>query len=192
MKPKGKAYLVSNGQLGAVPYGPSHTETIAKWLSSDPFELFLTSSSLSFPVLPEAFHEYYEGSTREPGAHDFLEVYHMASGQHIGHFELKGVSARHRSGTIAHVLLGAQEFRSRGLGKDLCELMVRYGFEHRKLFRLSVSVHTCNHRAITAYVHGGFVFEGIVRDVVEYEGKRFSLYQMSLLRSEWNPGNPIA
>lgn len=181
-------YLVTTDHLGVVPYGPQHVEALATWMSADAFDLFLTSSSLTFPVTAKALEEYHRASTAPPGTHEFLEVYHRQSGQHIGHFEIKAISRRYRTGTLAHVLLGAKEFRGKGLGKELCDLMVRYGFECRDLYRLSASVHVCNRPAVAAYVMGGFVLEGVVRDVVEFHGKRYSLYQMSILKPEWQRG----
>lgn len=185
MKAKGAGYLVGTERLGVRAFDPSHAEAIAGWLSDDAFELFLTSSSLPFPVSPQVFQDYHRAAMGEPGGHDFLEVYHVPSGHHVGHFEVKAINARHRTGTLAHVLLGAKEFRGRGWGKELCELMAKYSFDHRSLVRLGASVHTCNRTAVAAYVMGGFTVEGTVRDVVEFHGKRFSLYQMSLLKSEW-------
>ncbi len=63
--------------------------------------------------------------------------------------------------------------------------MAGYGFNYCDLYRLSVSVHCCNQAAVTAYSNGGFVMEGTIRDVIKRNGKRYSLYQMSLLRPEW-------
>ena len=88
-------------------------------------------------------------------------------------------------GTLAHVLLGDKKFRGAGYGKELCQLMADYGFKIKNLHRLSASVHLCNIAAVVAYVKGGFIVEGTIRDVLKFDGKWYSLYQMSLLRSDW-------
>jgi len=183
--PQPSEYLVRAEHIGVKPYEPAHAHNIAKWLSKDPVELFSTSSSLQFPVSAESFEEYRLRSGSLSDAHQFLAVYHLASGLHIGHFEVKAINTRHAIGTLAHVLMGNKEFRARGLGKELCELMVRYGFITLGLHRLSISVQVSNRVAVATYVMGGFRLEGVIRDVLQYEGRRYSIYQMSLLRSEW-------
>ena len=177
-------FLVKTQNLGVKQYRPVHSENLSKWMPENKFELFMTSASLKFPVTTQLFEDYRQ-SRELPNTHEFLAVYHIASGEHIGHFELKNISLNHEHGTLAHVLLGDKKFRETGYGKELCQLMADYGFNIKKLHRLSASVQLCNIAAITVYVKGGFVMEGIIRDVLKFDGKRYSLYQMSLLRSDW-------
>ena len=184
-------YLIKSANFGVTPYIPFHSENIAKWLSTDEHELFLTSSSLNFPVTPQAFECYRTSSTEKPGTHDFLEVYHLSTNQHVGHFELKAINQQHRIGTLAHVVLGERNLRGKGFGREFCCVMAQYGFEYRRLYRLSLSVHTCNRIAVAIYVAAGFVLEGVIRDVLEFGGKRYSLYQMSLLKPEWEALVPM-
>ena len=154
-------------------------------MTFDDEEFFYTSATLSFPVTTESFEKFRSSFNDENYNRDFLEVYHLPTGKHVGHFELKDINLQNRTGTLAHIILGDREFRGKGFGQEICFLMADYGFNIRNLYRLSISVHCCNHRAVAAYIKGGFVVEGTIRDVIEHNGKRYSLYQMSLLRPEW-------
>ena len=133
----------------------------------------------------ESFEKFRNSFNNENQNRDFLEVYHLPTDKHIGHFELKDINLGNGTATLAHVTLGERDYRGKGFGKELCILMADYGFNFRNLYRLSVSVHCDNHAAVAAYIKGGFVVEGTIRDVIELNEKRYSLYQMSILRPEW-------
>lgn len=177
------------GELEAVLFETSHAEKLSQWLSRDAYELFLTSSSLPFPCSASTFEEFYRTHFKK-GSHEFFSVFHSGTKRHVGHFEIKNISAAFRSGTLAHVLLGDRDYRGKGLGKNFVQLMSCVGFEILQLYRLGLAVHVDNCCAVSAYVRGGFLVEGIVRDVLERDGKRISLYQMGLLSPEWSSQNP--
>ena len=55
---KAGEYLVTGKTLGLQPSTEVHAKAVAGWMSRDEFDLFMTSSSLPFPVTPEAFEAY--------------------------------------------------------------------------------------------------------------------------------------
>ena len=178
-------YLHQGQHFGIRELPASSHDKVAEWMSRDEYELFMTSAGLKMPVTTEKFDAYRNASNESNGGHKFYAFHWLESGDHVGHFELKAISSEYRNATLAHVLLGAQELRGLGYGAELVRLMVDYSFSELGLYRLGASVHTCNATAITAYLKGGFVVEGLIRDVLEYKESRYSLYQMSILRHEW-------
>jgi RimJ/RimL family protein N-acetyltransferase len=177
--------LVKSKNFGAVPSQPSHLENVAKWMSFDENEFFYTTATLKYPVTRKSFEKFKNSFDGEGSNRHFLEIYHLPGDKHVGHFELKDINLENGTGTLAHIILGERDLRGKGFGKELCFLMADYGFNYCDLYRLSVSVHCCNLAAVTAYINGGFAMEGTIRDVIKRNGKRYSLYQMSLLRPEW-------
>jgi len=173
------------GNLEARIFDISCIGNISYWLSFDLDDLFFTSSILPYPCTTYAFNRYYNSHVKK-GAHEFFSVYSINDGQYIGHFEIKNIVSSSNSGTLSHVILGDRRYRGVGYGKEFVKLMAKVGFEYLNLYRLGLSVHVCNPIATAAYIRGGFVFEGVIRDAVQRDKKRFSLYQMSLLRHEWN------
>ena len=159
-----KEVLAETLNFKAVSSQPSHLENVAKWMSFDENEFFYTTATLKYPVTRESFEKFKNSFNDEGSRRYFLE---------------------NGTGTLAHIILGERDLRGKGFGKELCFLMADYGFNYCDLYRLSVSVHCCNHAAVAAYINGGFVMEGTIRDVIKRNGKRYSLYQMSLLRPEW-------
>lgn len=173
------------GNIEARLFKSSNTENITQWISRNPRELILTSSTLPYPCTPEIFDNYYKNKYKT-GEHEFFSIYATDKQKHIGHFEIKNISKSFGSGTIAHVILGDKHYRSKGYGKDFVRLMALVGFEYLNLYRIGLSVYTFNTNAVAAYIRGGFVFEGVIREVIQSDQQRFSLYQMSLLKPEWN------
>ena len=177
--------IVKSKNFLVVPSQPSHWGNIAKWMSFNEKEFFYTSATLKFPVTSKSFEKFKKSFDGKDSNRDFLEVYHLPTDRHVGHFELKDINIENGTGTLAHIILGERDLRGKGFGREFCLLMADYGFNFRGLYRLSVSVHCCNQPAVLAYKKGGFFMEGTIRDVIKNNGKRYSLYQMSLLRPEW-------
>ena len=184
MKLVGKKFIIQQGELGVRVFESSCINNVSEWLSHDYNELSFVSSTLPYPCSTSEFNKHYVSCLKK-GSHKFFRVYSTVTQKHIGHFEIKNISSSFLNGTISHVVLGDKNYRNKGLGKDLIKLMVKIGFEYLDLYRLGLAVHMCNYNAITAYIKGGFVFEGIIRDVLKDNQKRVSLYQMAVLKSEW-------
>jgi RimJ/RimL family protein N-acetyltransferase len=180
----GTDILAQEGNLAVVRFAPHHIEKLVSWLCLDPKQHFLISSSLPYPCGLREFDAYFKSNCL-PGKHEFFSVIDQDNHTHIGHFEIKNISQKFSNGTLAHVVLGERSSRGRGLGKLLVRLMTATGFGHLTLDRIGLAVHTSNTKAVAAYVRGGFAFEGVIRDVLEYEGEKVSLYQMGILRNEW-------
>ena len=51
--------------------------------------------------------------------------------------------------------------------KTSTRIIVKVGFQYLHLYRLSLSVHTSNTNAVAAYIKSGFIFEGLIRDVIK-------------------------
>lgn len=161
---------------------------VVGWMNRSPLDLFNVSSGFEFPLSEKMFSEYYQKSN--PNERKLYSVFLEETRQHIGHFEIKNINLRHSIGTGAHIIL-SPEFRGKALGKNLVSLLNYVGFEVLGLYRLGVSVHTHNIPAIATYLSAGYLLEGIVREVLLFEGRRYSLYQMGLLTVEWKNGkNP--
>ena len=61
------------GKIEARLFKSSNTENITQWISRNPRELILTSSTLPYPCTPEIFDNYYKNKwiTHSPQNHLF-------------------------------------------------------------------------------------------------------------------------
>lgn len=168
------------------PFCPEDASKVAAWMSTSAADLFMVSSSLAFPVTADTLIK--RAKEADPDEHKFYSVFLAGSDTIAGYFEIKNINSQHSIGTGAHIIL-SPEYRGKGMGKDLVGLIAKVAFLSLGLYRISLSVHTTNQPAIAVYKKSGYVQEGLLREVLLFGGKRYSLYQMSLLQSEWENDN---
>lgn len=169
--------------LAMLPFASENAPRLCQALSRDPYELFLTSSQMAFPVTESAFEKYRQEAAAS-GTHEIFSFVDKAREDLVGHCELKAISPRHLHGTIANVFV-LPERRGQRLGVEMVRLVLAYAFEKRGLQRVGLAVHTNNSAAISTYLKAGFQIEGLIREVLRFEEKNYSLYQMSVLAREF-------
>lgn len=83
------------------------------------------------------------------------------------------------------ILLGEEEFRSRGYGREALSLLAEYAFLYLNLHSLMLRVFSFNERAIACYRRVGFREIGRRRECVFLRGQFYDAIYMDLLRSDW-------
>jgi len=81
--------------------------------------------------------------------------------------------------------IGNKEVRGKGYGKEALKILLDYGFNERDFHRIQLNVLEFNHSAIALYEKAGFKKEGVFREFVLRDDKRYDLYLYGLLRGEW-------
>lgn len=82
--------------------------------------------------------------------------------------------------------LGNKNERRKGYGSEAMKLLLEYGFNDLSFHRIQLNVLEFNVGAIFLYEKFGFKKEGIFREFVLRDGKRYNLFLYGLLRDEWN------
>lgn len=82
--------------------------------------------------------------------------------------------------------LGYESERGKGYGSEAMKLLLEYGFSELDFYRIQLNVLEFNLSAIALYEKFGFKKEGIFREFVLRDGKRYNLLLYGLLRKEWN------
>ena len=102
----------------------------------------------------------------------------------IGSCGLHGISVRGHSATLG-IMIGEVEFHNRGLGTEIMQMLVRFGFEELNLNRIELCVFEHNPRAIHVYEKVGFVLEGRHRQAAFRHGRYRDIFRYAILREEW-------
>ncbi|MFE9258058.1 GNAT family N-acetyltransferase [Streptomyces sp. NPDC006879] len=114
-----------------------------------------------------------------------FSVVELATGELAGEAIVWGIDHHNR---IAHLGLSLRPtFRGRGLGREVVELLCRYGFTVRGLNRLQVETLADNTAMITAAARCGFVLEGTVREGAWVYGAYVDEVVLGLLARDWTP-----
>ena len=86
---------------------------------------------------------------------------------------------------LIYIGLGESENRGLGYGKEALKLTIDFGFEELNFHRIYLTVLEYNEPAIKLYEKLGFKREGVYREFIHRDGRRYDMYLYGLLRPEW-------
>ena len=153
------------------------------WLNDPEVRRFLL---MAYP-LSGAFEEKWFESMVERGLAEQVLVIERKVGdgyEPIGNTSFMHVDWISRNAEIG-IFIGEKQVWSQGYGREAMKLMLRHGFNHMNLHRISLHVYEHNVRGIKAYEHAGFVHEGRLRQDVFKEGVYRDVLIMAVIRPEW-------
>lgn len=104
---------------------------------------------------------------------------------YLGEVVLNDIDWVNRSGSF-RIALASETLFGKGYGSEATRLIVAYGFQNLKLHRLSLEVYDFNPRAQHVYEKVGFVREGLLRDVLLWDGVYHSAIVMSILEDDYH------
>ncbi len=104
--------------------------------------------------------------------------------QVIGEIGLSGFQGKH-SNAFVGISIGDPENWGKGFGTDAMRVILRYGFSMLNLHHISLSVFEYNPRGVKSYEKAGFKLEGVQRQFLNRDGRRWDMYRMGILKSEW-------
>ena len=102
----------------------------------------------------------------------------------LGYIELEGILWSHQVAWIA-IGIGDRANWGRGYGREAMTLVLDFAFRELNLYRIQLSVFEYNDRAIALYEKLGFQREGVFREMLHRDGRRYDMYLYGLLRHEW-------
>ena len=102
----------------------------------------------------------------------------------IGLLEFDGVDWSNRT-TFVSIGIGEPDYRGRGYGRDAMAVALRFAFHELNLHRVCLTVFSYNVPAIALYERLGFTREGVYREHLERDGRRYDMILYGLLRREW-------
>jgi RimJ/RimL family protein N-acetyltransferase len=125
--------------------------------------------------------QWYEDMLRDSSVCNFAIEY---KGQHIGGAGFSAISQAHQNAEVG-LFIGKPEFWDRGLGRDVLESLLSFGFEQMNLHRIYLRVFAENKRGVNLYEKVGFQHEGCWRQAEFRHGRFHDILWMSFLRDEW-------
>ena len=99
----------------------------------------------------------------------------------IGYFQLTEVNFINKNAMLG-IVIGEEEYRGQGLGKEIMELGINYGFKSLGLLKISLDVINENNSAINLYKKMGFVEEGVFKNQFFFDGKLNNVLRMAKFR----------
>jgi UDP-4-amino-4,6-dideoxy-N-acetyl-beta-L-altrosamine N-acetyltransferase len=125
--------------------------------------------------------QWYENMLRDSSVCNWAVEYKEL---HIGGAGFSDINQVHQSAEVG-LFIGKPEFWDRGLGRDVLESLLTFGFEQMNLHRIYLRVFAENERAVHLYEKVGFHHEGRWRQAEFRHGRFHDILWMSILRDEW-------
>ncbi len=85
--------------------------------------------------------------------------------------------------------IGDRSHWSKGYGTEAMALILRYAFSELNFHRVQTSVFEYNQRSIAMCERAGFQREGVYREFLQRDGRRYDMILYGLLRREWEALN---
>lgn len=169
----GPAKILRAGRM--VSYGPVHDASTVAWLNSEDlrhtFGLQRTVTLQSHRSWADQAHNVLAWAVLDQAEnHCGNALLHVVAAQRSGYFQ---------------IYLGDASVRGRGLGREVTEAVVDFGFCRQGLHR--IWLHTLVHNTVaeSLYRKLGFVDAGLERDALAVGNGFVSQRRLSLLENEW-------
>jgi len=157
----------------------SDYERLISWVETEESMIQFSGKEFTFPITKKQLDKYVSASNRL-----IYKVINIDTSEVIGHAELNNIDNKNRNARICRILIGDLKNRNKGFGKKIINELVRIGFVDLKLHRIDLGVFDFNFQAIKCYETCGFEIEGKYKDISRFNGKYWSVYNMSILNQE--------
>jgi RimJ/RimL family protein N-acetyltransferase len=155
-------------------------ERFIRWIDSESFMYQFAGPIFTFPVTVQQLAKYTSETNRQ-----IFKVIENDRERVIGHGEINRIDLRNKSARICRILIADKLDRNKGYGSLIVKELLKIGFDNLNLHRIDLGVFDFNKSAIKCYENCGFIKEGLLRDSFVIDGKFHSVFNMSILKSEW-------
>ena len=164
----------------------SDLPTVIQWHQNPEF-LRLFDALPAYPKTEAAVAQWIDDTNKATDAFLFA-IRPLNSDELIGYLELDGILWTHRVSGVS-IAIGEAKQWGKGYGYEVMQLVLRFAFDELNLHRVQLTVFCYNERAIALYEKLGFQREGVHREHLQRDGKRYDMYLYGLLCSEWENRN---
>jgi RimJ/RimL family protein N-acetyltransferase len=174
--------LLSGKKIRLTAVDKEDLPTISGWYEDSVFSRMFDA----LPAVPKSRVELEHWlEERQQGKYDYLFAVRPKDGERlIGYIELDGILWPHQTGWLT-IGLGEKETWGKGNGREAMELILNFVFNELNLHRIQLTVFSYNERAIKLYKRLGFQQEGVFREHILRDGKRYDMILFGLLAREW-------
>lgn len=155
------------------------TEEYVQWVN-DP-EVTKGLATGVYPSGIENLKSYITGVINDPNAIMFAVC--DLEGVHIGNIKLDRFDHIAKTAELG-LMIGNKSYWGKGIGSEMCRLILEYAFKELNLRKVSLTVFSNNPAAIKLYQKLGFEIEGTLKQHVFAEGEFHDKHWMSYFNPE--------
>lgn len=135
-----------------------------------------------YPKVYDDLIEYVESVSKNP--HVLVLAIFNKEKKHIGNVSLQNIDFVSNSAEFA-IIIGDRDSWGKGLGKEVCALMLKHAFLTLNLNRIGCGTSEENIGMQKIALSNGFKQEGVRRNAMYNNGKYLDLFEYGILKSEW-------
>ena len=150
------------------------------WIDDEKFMYQFAGPVFKFPITAEQLTDYISDKNRKA-----FKVVEIETEKVIGHGEIGRIDLKNKNARLCRILIADKDKRNKGFGALIINELLKIGFATLKLHRLDLGVFDFNKSAIRCYEKCGFKIEGLLRESFVIDDEFLSVYNMSILKSEW-------
>lgn len=162
------------------PVNPEDFETYTKWVNDLSLTINLGSASNVFSLMQEK--SFLESMAKE-GQH--FAIISNENDELIGNCSLFATNHIHRTAELG-LFIGEEKYRNKGIGTEVVQLLLAYGFNVLNLNNIMLKVFEFNKGAIKAYEKAGFQLFGRRRQAYFINGRYYDELYMEILSKDFD------
>jgi RimJ/RimL family protein N-acetyltransferase len=174
--------MLSGKKVILRPFEESDIENTVKWLNDLEFGVLIDRIK---PTSIQERRDWYNTISKDHSAVVFA-INLTEKNHHIGNCGLFNIDCRSRRGQIWIYL--DKKYTGQGLGKEVINLILEYGFHYLNLNRIYLYVVSTNERAKKFYERCGFQYEGTSRQHIYLKNRYVDAIWFGILKEEFDPG----
>ncbi|MCM3567255.1 GNAT family N-acetyltransferase [Neobacillus mesonae] len=167
----------------------SDFQQLIHWVESPEFLLQWSGPAFEYPLTESQLEKYIMNANHDNSDTLIFKVVDDETGNVVGHISLGRIDRKHRSARVGKVLVGDENARGKGIGRQMINEILKIAFDELHMHRVSLGVFDFNTPAIACYEKAGFVKEGLLRDSSKIGDDYWNQWEMSILESEWQKAN---
>jgi RimJ/RimL family protein N-acetyltransferase len=178
--------LLRGDRVRLTALGPADLAVVARWQQDAGF-LRLFDARPAFPQGEAALTEWLNASQKATDA--FLFGARLVEGDDLlGFIELDEILWAHGACGMSYCI-GDPAQRGRGYGYEATQLALAFAFGEINLHRVTLTAFEYNQPSIALAEKLGFRREGVFREFLQRDGRRYDMLLFGLLRHEWQERN---
>lgn len=131
------------------PFAEEDFQRLISWIDDRKSLVLFAGTIFEFPLTEVQLQRYLEEKDRTA-----FRVREQQSGKIIGHAEMLRVEGNMIR--LCRILVGEQEFRGRGFGREIVSLLLKQAFAFPEVEVVELNVYEQNHSARRCYERAGF------------------------------------
>lgn len=139
-----------------------------------------------YPITLHEEEKWFESITAARDTYKFA-IETIEDNQFIGGCSINGVDWKNSVAVIG-IFIGSKNHRGKGYATDALKVLMDFIFMQMNINKIRLIVYSYNHSAIKCYERNGFKIEGVLREEIYKDGKRYDKIAMGILKEEYLSG----